>query len=366
MNREKRIVKLSVYGIIVNIILVLFKSIVGFLSNSISIILDAINNLSDVLSSVITIVGTKLASKKPDREHPFGHGRIEFISSIIISIIIMIAGFSSLKESFMKIIKPNMVNYNVFSLLVVIMGIFTKLLLGLFIKNEGRKLNSSSLIASGIDALSDSIISFATLISAIIMLLFKINIDGYLGVIISFMILKTSYDILKDTLNKIIGVRTDTELIKKLNDIINSYSMVHGVYDLAVHNYGPDKNIATAHIQVDDSITAVEIHHLTRKITYDVFNKLGIVLTLGIYVSNDPSECKGIKKYIYRLIKKYPNIIQMHAFYVDYAEKIITFDLVFNFEEQNTDAIIEEIKEKLVNKYPEFTFSIFVDIDYCL
>lgn len=363
MNRNKRIVQVSILGIIVNIVLVIFKSIVGLMANSIAIILDAINNLSDALSSIITIIGTKLSEKRPNKHHPYGYGRIEYFSSVIIAIIVLFAGLTSFKESFEKIIKPEIAEYTTVSLVIIIVAIFVKFFFGKYVKNQGKKLNSGSLIASGTDAISDSVLSLSTLIAAIISLIWKISLEGYLGVIISIVIIKSAIEILKDTINDMIGIRSDSELTNKIKKTINSYKEVLGVYDLSIHNYGPNKLIASAHIQLDDDTNVREVHRLTRRIEVDIYTKYGIILTLGIYASNETGKYKEIKNYLTKLLKDYKNILEMHGFYVDQEYSLISFDLIFNFDELNPEKCTEEIKTKLKEKYPNYTFSIILDAD---
>lgn len=364
MERTKQIVKISIQGIIVNFFLVIFKGIVGFITNSIAIILDAVNNLSDALSSIITIIGTALANKRPDKEHPYGHGRAEYFSSIIIGVIVLLAGISSLKESIEKIIKPEKANYTIISLVIIIVAIFTKLFFGTYVKNKGKKLNSGSLVASGVDAVNDSFLSTGTLVAAIISLIFNISIEGYIGLIISIFILKTSIEILKETIDDMLGVRADSDLTIKLRKKILTYDKVEGVYDLTLHNYGPNKIIGTANIQINDNITAKEIHRITRRIIVDIFNEFGIFLTIGIYASNDTGKNSEIKKYLMNLTKKYKNLIQVHAFYVDDEINSISFDVIFNFDEKNPDEIIEEIKLKMKEKYPKYEYNVILDTDF--
>lgn len=362
--REKQIVKVSILGIVVNIILVIFKGIIGLITNSIAIILDAVNNLSDALSSVITIVGTFLAGKKPDKKHPFGYGRIEYFSSVIIALIVLIAGLSAFKESFSDIINPTKSNYSIISLIIIVVAVLVKFFFGMYVKKEGVKFNSNSLIASGTDAISDSFLSASTLLAAIISLLFNISLEGYLGVIISLFILKSAIEILKDTINDMIGIRVDSSLSKELKQTILSNEGVLGVYDLTFHSYGPNKIIATAHIGVDDDMKALIIHRLTRKITVEVYEKYGIILTIGIYASNDKGKYKEIKKYLNDIIKEYKTIIEVHGFYVDEESSNISFDLIFDFKEREIEKIIEEIKDKLTTKYPEYSYSVIIDTDF--
>ena len=364
MERNKVIIKTSIIGIVTNIVLVVFKATVGLIVNSIAIILDAVNNLSDAISSIITIIGAKLAGRKPDKEHPYGHGRIEYFASLIIAIIVFIAGATSGKESIEKIIHPVKADYTVASLIIIIVAIIIKFFLGRHVKKVGEKIDSQSLIASGTDAFMDAILSFSTLVAAVISLIWGISLEGYLGFIISVIIVKSSFDIIKETLNSIIGARADGELTQKLREKVNGFEEVQGVYDITLHNYGPSQIMGSLHIQVDDNMTAKEIHKLTRKIQMQIYEELGTVVTIGIYASNSSDEFYvEIKNELTKIIQKYKEIIQMHGFYVDEESKTISFDLIIDFKaeskEKTRDEVIKEIKEK----YPEYNYFVILDTD---
>ena len=366
MNRSKEIVKYSIWGILVNIFLVSIKAIVGLIARSITVVLDAVNNLTDALSSIITIVGVKLSNKKPDKNHPYGHGRIEYLTSLIIGIIILVSGIASLYESIQKIITPTLPNYQLYSLIIIVIGIFVKLFFGLFIRKKGTSLNSNSLKASGIDAINDAALSLSVFVGALISYVWQISIEGYLGVIISIIILKAAYTILKDGINDVIGARASVADIERLKEVISSNPQVLGVYDIIMHNYGPNKTIATAHIQVEDNLTAKKIHEITRLIQVDVYQKLNITLTIGIYASNDDEEYQDIKKMIISMMEEVPTIKQMHGFYVNEDLKLITFDLIFSFEETKTKEIIDQFINKLKDHFPKYQFHIIIDTDYSL
>lgn len=364
MERNKRIIKISITSIITNLFLVIIKIIIGLIANSIAIILDGVNNLSDTISSIVTIIGTKLSAKKPDKKHPYGYGRIEYFSSVIVALLIMLAGIIAFKESVIKIINPVTSTYNTLTLIIISIAIIVKNVLGYYVKKQGEKLNSQSLIASGIDALNDSMISFSTIVAAIVSLALGLSIEGYVGVLISTFILKEAYSILKATIDEMIGVRADKSLTTKLRKRINSYEEVLGVYDLILHNYGPNNLIGTAHIEINDKMTAKEIHKLTREIIFDVYNKFGIVMTIGIYAANDSGIYSEIKSKISKLHKKYKSILQTHGFYVDTETKTISFDAIFSFDEQNMDEIVKEITTNLKTEYPGYEFLILIDKDY--
>ena len=362
MDRKKVIVKTSILGIIVNLILVIFKAVIGSLVNSIAIILDAVNNLTDALSSVITIIGTKLANKQPDKKHPYGHGRIEYFTSVIIAAIIFYAGIIAVKESFMKIINPAETDYSMVSMLIITVAVVVKFVFGRYVKNTGKKVNSQSLIASGQDAFMDSVVSFTTLIAAIINYVWHISLEGYLGIIIGLFIIKAAIEILKEAVDSILGVRADSDLSGKLKEKINTFEEVQGTYDLNLHNYGPSSIVASAHIQVRNDMTAEEIHILTREIEYLIYAEFGITLTLGIYAANDRGEYGEIKKDLGEILKEYPSILQLHGFYVD-KESNVYFDLIIDFDEENREQIKQEIMQKIKDKHPEYNYNIIIDSD---
>lgn len=365
MDRNKTIIKTSILGIIVNILLVIFKATIGLIVNSIAIVLDAVNNLSDALSSIITIIGTKLAGKAPDKKHPFGHGRIEYFSSLIIGTLVLIAGLTSAKESVEKIINPAKADYTTVSLIIIAVAVVVKFFFGKYVKKTGEKINSQSLIASGTDAFMDSVLSLTTLIAAIISLVWGISLEGYLGVIISIIIIKSSIEIMRETINSIIGERADPELTKKLKDKVNEIEEVHGVYDVILHNYGPTEIIGSIHIQVDDDMTAKEIHKLTRKIQMLIYSELGITLTVGIYASNNSSkEFAEIKNELTNIIKNYKEIIQMHGFYVDEETNMISFDLIIDFNAESKEQIRDEVVKQLKEKYPKYNYYVILDSDF--
>ena len=363
MERNKKIVRTSIWGIIVNLILVAFKAVVGLIANSIAIILDAVNNLSDTLSSIITIIGTKLSEKAPDKKHPYGHGRIEYFTSILIAILVLVAGITAFKESVEKIINPVEADYSVASLIIIAVAVAVKFFFGRYVKNVGKELNSQSLVASGTDAFMDSILSLSTLIAAIISIIWHISLEGILGVIIAIVIIKSSIDILRETITIMIGIRADSELTNKLKTRISKFEEVQGVYDLDLHSYGPSKMVGSVHIQVRDDMTAKEIHKLAREITLEIMQEFGIILTIGIYAANDKGEYGEIKEELGNIIKNYKEIIQMHGFYVDEETKNIFFDLIIDFQADDSKEIQNSVIKQIKEKYPKYNYNVILDSD---
>ena len=364
MNRSQIIIKTSIIGIIVNLILVIFKMTIGFLTNSIAIILDGINNLGDALSSIITIIGTKLAGKAPDKKHPYGYGRIEYLTSVLIAVIVLMAGITSVRESADKIIHPQETSYSIASLVIIAMAVAAKLVCGRYVKSVGERINAGSLIASGSDAFFDAILSLSTLIGAIISMVWGIGLEGILGLIISVIIIKAGLEMLLETLNSIIGIRADRDLSEALKETVNSFEEVRGAYDLALHNYGPAEIIGSVHIEVDDHMTAREIHKLTRQIAQKIYEEFNIILTVGVYASNTSDEqVMEIKGKLSQILTEYPSVLQMHGFYAESETQTATFDLVIDFN-ANPEEVQKRILAELQQLFPKYRFYIVADSDY--
>lgn len=264
--RGQIIVRTSLVGIVVNILLAAFKAAVGLTANSIAVLLDAVNNLSDALSSVITVAGAKLAGRKPDKEHPFGHGRIEYLSAMIIAAIVFYAGLTSLWESGKKIIEPEAADYSMLSLVIIAVAVVVKIVLGRYFKQQGRAAESGALEASGADALFDAILSFSVLVSALIYLGTGVSLEAYVGVIIAGFIIKSGIDMMRETLNDILGERPDPTLVRKIKGMLAREPEIRGAYDLMMNNYGPGRNYASVHIELPDTMTVEEADRLTRRI----------------------------------------------------------------------------------------------------
>lgn len=360
MDRQSKIIKTSIIGIVVNLILVAFKATIGILVNSIAITLDAVNNMTDALSSIITIIGAKLAGKAPDKNHPYGYGRIEYFSSIIIAVIVLWAGVTALQESWPKIFAPDVTSYTTTSLIIIAVAVVVKILLGRYVKSTGEKINSQALIASGSDALFDAILSLSTLIAAIISIFYHISLEGILGVIISIVIIKASIDMIKETVDSMLGERIDKELSLKIKKSLEEIDGVYGAYDLNLHSYGPENMQGSVHVEIDDDLTASEIHTLTREITLKIYKEYSIPLTVGIYARND--EYDYIRQDLEEIVSQYDEVLQIHGFYVYEAQKIVSFDIIVDFD-ADREKIKGKITSKIKEKYPEFDYLIIDDYD---
>lgn len=365
LNREKVIVRTSVVGIATNILLVAFKSIVGLLSGSLAIVLDAINNLSDVLSSVITIIGTKLASRTPDKEHPLGHGRIEYISAMVVAAIVLYAGFTAFVESVKKIFNPIAPDYSAATLAVVASAVAVKIVLGLFVRAKGKKVNSSTLTASGIDALFDALVSTSVLLSAVFYLLTGICLEAYLGVVISVFVIRPGYKLMKSTLDEILGKRIDRELLAEIKRTICEDESVFGAYDLILHCYGTDNYIGSVNVEISNVMTADQIDAMERRIADKVYERHGVILAgIGIYSMNtDDDEIKSMRSDISHIVMSHDSVLQIHGFYVDLQNKAIYFDIIIDYASMDREKMYSHIYNEINDRYPDFTLKIDVDID---
>lgn len=363
-DRQKTIVRTSFIGIGANVLLAAFKAFVGLLSHSIAVILDAVNNLSDALSSVITIIGAKLGAKQPNKKHPLGYGRVEYISSMLVAAIVLYAGITSLVESVKKIIHPEKADYGALALVIIAVAIVVKLILGAYVKAQGKKVNSGALIASGSDALFDAILSASVLATAVIYLIWHISLEAYVGVVIACFIIKAGIEMMLETLDDIIGQRSDAELTAKLRKIICEDESVRGAYDIILFNYGPNKNYGSVHIELPDDMTVDKVDKITRRIQINVFQKTGVILTgVGVYsfnTSND--EAAQMRNAVQKTVLSHDWAMQVHGFYADTENKTVHFDVVVSFDIDRKQAyrILAEETQKL---FPDYTVSLVLDAD---
>ena len=365
-SRDAVIVRTSIIGIVANVFLAAFKAFVGLASNSIAIVMDAVNNLSDAASSVITIVGTKLAGKEPDRKHPFGYGRIEYLSAMVISLLVLYAGVTAFIESVKKIIHPETPDYSAVTLIIVAVAVAVKIVLGRYVKGVGEKVNSDALVNSGEDATLDSVISASTLAAAAIYLIFHISLEAWLGAVIALIIIKSGVEMLRDTLSRILGERADAQLARDIKASVTGYPEISGAYDLVLHNYGPDSYQGSVHIEVPDTLSAEDLDKLIRRVSVDVYQKHDVILTaIGVYSVNtkDP-EAVAARENVMKTVLSNPYVLQMHGFHLDKAEKTLRFDIVVSFDAKDRRQVCREVCEQVQRDYPDYTLQVTMDTDF--
>ena len=362
--REKTIVKTSVIGIITNVFLAGFKAAVGILSNSIAVTLDAVNNLSDALSSVVTIIGAKLGSKAPDKKHPLGYGRIEYLSSMVVAAIVLYAGITSLVESAKAIINPEAPEYDTASIVIISVAVAVKIILGTFVKKQGKKVNSGALIASGSDALFDAVLSTSVLASAVVYMIWGISLEAYVGLLISAFIIKAGLEMMGETLNDIIGHRTDAEISKRIKKLLIEEPDVRGAYDLTLFNYGPEKFYGSVHLELPDTMTVNEVDMLTRRAEAKIYHETGVILTgVGVYSYNTQNdEAAAVRNSIQKAVLSNDWALQLHGFYIDTENKTIRFDVVISFDIDRKEAV-RKLSDEVGKLYPDYSVQIITDVD---
>ena len=366
VSRDRIIVRTSIIGIAANVFLAAFKAVIGILSHSIAITMDSVNNISDAGSSLITIIGTKLSQKQPDKKHPWGYGRIEYLSAMLISLIILYAGITSLTESVKKIISSEIPDYSAVSLVIVGVAVLVKIFLGRYVKKTGESVKSDSLINSGTDALMDSIISASTLAAAIVYIISGVSLEAWLGAVISVVIIKSGIDMLKDTLSEILGQRIEPDTVNAVVKCMMQFPDVRGVYDLIFHDYGPDKINCSAHIEIPDTMTADQIDRLQNDIAVKVYKEYNIIITaIGIYAidEKDP-DVVNARSQVSQIADETEYVLQVHGFYLDKIKKFIKFDVIISFDAADRNIVYQQFVGKIQNAYPDYKIIANQDTDF--
>ena len=363
--RNRKIIRVSILGVIVNLALAGFKIFVGLLSNSIAIILDAVNNFSDSLSSIVTIIGARFAGKGPDKKHPMGHGRSEYLSTVIIAILIIYIGLTALVESIKKIIDPPAVNYTAQTVIVVSVAIAVKIALGLYVRHRGKKLKSGSLIGSGIDALYDAIISAATLTAIIIFYTTGKEVEAYLAAAISVFILYSGIKLIRSAFSIILGERVSPEISHRIKNSINKFTGVNGAFDLVMHDYGNGITVASVNIEIDHKMTAADIDDLTRSIQKEIYRKHRIILSsIGVYaIDLSNPEVEKLWQKVNEICNRYEHIIDIHGFHVDQKDREIAFDIVVDFTTPNRAQYYQKFCREAGEALKEYRLDVTLDAD---
>jgi cation diffusion facilitator family transporter len=363
-DREQQIVKASVVGIVGNSLLAAVKAFVGIASGSIAITLDAANSLVDAVSSVITLIGTKLARMAPNRDHPFGYGRIEYLASMIISALIISAGVSALTESIRSIMNPTTPDYSIVTLVVVGIAAAVKAMMGVYLKRVGKEVNSSSLVGSGMDSLMDSLVSLATLVAAILYLSLHIMIESWLAAGISLLICKSGIELLVDTLSKILGKRVSSEIT---DQVAREAHKVDGVLlenNVILTDNGPDRTIGSIHVTVDGNMTVAEFDSIARSVQERVFKKTGVILT-GVtpYAATeigDDDEAAAVRADVGRIVWGHDHVVELRGLYIDPATSTVRFDAIKEYGPDDRDELCDSIMRECKELHPDWTFDVRV------
>lgn len=349
----------SVVGILCNIFLFLVKATVGFIMHSVSVMADAFNNLSDAGSSIISFVGVKVAEKPADKDHPFGHGRAEYIAALVVSFLVIQVGFTFLKDSIGKIQSPEVLNFQIISVVILLLSIGVKLWLGIFNRNLGKKIDSKVMMAVFTDSMGDVITTAATIFSIVFYAITDINIDGIVGVGVSLVVMWAGIGIARDTLEPLIGTGIDPELYKKIKEMVESYDGIVGTHDLIVHNYGPNRSMASIHAEVPNNADIEHSHEIIDKIERDAQEKLGVFLVAHMDpVETENTEILKVKSQVYMTLLSINKDCSIHDFRMVEGKKQINliFDMVVpvNYSENQREQLKKELMEKLKEIDPRY------------
>lgn len=367
--KDKRIgsiMRASVVAIIVNVALGIFKAIVGLITRSVAISMDGINNITDAASSLITILAAVLSGKAPDKKHPFGYGRIEYIGTLLIGGLILYAGITAFTESLDKIIYPEETEYTAVVIFIIIIAVAVKIALTLYIIAVGKRTMSDSLIASGKEAIGDVLISVATVLSAVLYMFTGFAADAYLGVVIALLIIKAGLETLKETVGRILGEPAQVSLVRDIKKYVSQFEGVEGAYDLVLHSYGPDSYMATIHIAVNDGANARELDDMTRLIQKGVYEEFGVHLTsVGIYAVNTTDDAvMAMREHVKSIVTEDQDVHQLHGFYLNKERKEMSFDLVVGFAPKDRRLVYEAAVERVRKEYPDYIINANMDSDF--
>ena len=358
-------------GIITNFLLFLVKLSIGLITTSIAIMADAFNNLSDAASSVITIVGFKLAERPADKNHPFGHGRMEYVSALIVAFLVMLVGLQFVKSSFERIFNPVQIKFEIIPFILLLISISLKLWLSKFNKFVGNKINSSALKAASVDALGDVFTSSCVAISFFISKFTDIPIDGYFGIFVALFIVYSGFSLIKETVNPLLGEAPDPELVDEIKKMILSYDHITGVHDLIIHNYGPGRSMASIHAEIPCDISVVQIHEIIDQAEREVSKKLNMYLVIHMDpVCITDSETNDLFNEVNKIIQYNPLTKSMHDFRVidNGDSKTLIFDVVVNSKLAKKVMTNDELKEDITNSvretHPNYQCIITIDYDY--
>lgn len=341
----------SITGIIVNIFLSITKLIIGIFANSISIISDALNNVTDAGSSIVTMIGFKISQKKVDKDHPWGHGRMEYISAFIVDILIVLVGLELFRSSFDKILNPVVPDISNITILILIIAIIAKLWLFVFYRKIAKLINSTAIKGNAYDSISDAISTIVVLVSAIISKNFGITIDGYISILVSIFILITGFKALKETIDLLLGMKPDIEFVKELEEFSKKYELIQGIHDIMVHDYGPGRKIVSFHAEVPANCDICKAHDIIDEMEQDIYNKFNCITTIHMDpIVIDDEEVNKMKKITENIVKNIDSNFSIHDFRMtNGGERInLIFDLVIPVDDKiDTEELKIKVQEKI-------------------
>lgn len=366
--REKYAMLSSITGIIVNILLSIFKIIIGVIANSMSIISDGLNNVSDAGSSIVTMIGFKMSQKKVDADHPWGHGRMEYITALFVDILIILVGFELLQSSIEKIINPEVPSISNITIILLVVAILAKLWLFIFYRKIAKKINSAAIKGTAYDSISDSVSTLAVLISAFVARFARITIDGYVSLLVSIFILITGFKAIKEIIDILLGQKPDPEFVKEIEKFTKQYKEINGIHDIMVHDYGPGRKIVSFHAEVPANANILKAHDVIDQMEQDIFAKFGCITTIHMDpMVVDDEEINNMRKETEEIVKNINEKFSIHDFRMtDGGERInLIFDLVIPAGEKiDVEQLVSAVRKEIHNRNEKYYAVIKVEHSY--
>lgn len=364
-SREKIISRTSVLGIVVNVLIALVKILIGAIASSIAIISEGVNNASDALTSVLTLVGTKLAGKHPDAKHPFGYGRIEYLTSLVIAVLILVTGVEMLIDSVKLVIKPGDLKVSYLSLIIVAVSAVVKFFLGVYTIKMGKKTESGALEAVGVDCRNDSFVSVVTIASAIVFLVSGRSVDAYAGIFTSALIIKSGVEVLMSTVSELIGRPGERELASKIYSLVRETDGVLGAADMMLHNYGPEAWSGSVNIEIDHEKTVGEIYKSLHELQLRIMHEQKVTMVFGIYaVDNDHDDVKAIRKAVADFVKKHDHVKSFHAIYLEPNTNKIYCDFIVDYNLKDWSFLRQEFLDYMNGIYPDNQVELTIETEF--
>lgn len=364
-SRESIIAVTSGLGIFVNIALALIKVFIGLLVSSIAIVSEGVNSAADAMSALITLVGAKLAQKHPDEKHPFGYGRIEYLVSLVIAVLILVTGIQMVISSVKMIFHPEELSVSYVALAIVAGTAVIKFFLGIYTIKMGKKADSSALIGVGMEGRNDSFASVITILSSLIFLIFHISVDAYAGILISLLIIKAGLEVLKDTISDILGRPGEHELAVQLYREIRKTDGIISAADMMLHNYGPDAWSGSVNVEIDHNKTVGEIYQFLHKLQLHIMHEYQVTMVFGVYaVDNEHAQIKELRRQIGEFVRNHEHLKSYHAVYMDEKDHKIYCDFIVDYKLQDWETLREEFTRYIAESYPEYEVELVIETEF--
>ena len=364
-SREGTVVTVSGLNILVNLIFAAIKVVIGLAVSSIAIVSEGVNNATDSATSLITIVGTKLSAKHPTEKHPFGFGRIEYLTSLLISVLILFTGAELMESSVKRIFEPQEMSISYVTMAIIAVSALVKLALGLYTIKEGRRVDSSSLVALGTECRSDSVVSVITLVTALVFLVFHVSLDAYAGIIMSLIVLKAGFEVLKETLSDILGQAGEKELAQELYRIIRAEPLVLNAADMMLHNYGPDAYSGSVNVEIDHSKTVEEVYAALHELQLRIMHEKHITMVFGIYaVDRDHAQIRQLREQVAAFVREQKHVTSYHALYIHPNGKDLYVDLVVDYDLADWEALRKDFTAYMAELYPDKHLELVIETNY--